>query len=87
MSITTIDKTNTKVTLGLAGAAALAFWYASSEWSAIQHIVETSQITLKEVKVQLEKINGTEREHDRQIAKLHEKCRDYDRRLKTLEAK
>ncbi len=83
----TIDKTNTRVTLGLAGLAAVAFWYASAEWSDVKDLVGDNGTAIQEVKVQLDDMAGAEKLQDDEIRKMQQAHRDHERRLKVLETK
>ncbi len=82
-----IDKTTTRVNLGLAASAVLAFGYGAVYLRDIEHAVGTANSKLTEIEAQLSKLNGTELRHDREIAKLHELNRDHERRIKALENK
>jgi len=87
-----IDKTTTRVNLGILASVVATFIFGTSYLKDIEHAVATANATLKEVKAQLDRQGGTTDLHARQLTRSEKRLdaletaqRAHAVRLKVLE--
>jgi len=87
-----IDKTTTRVNLGILASVVLSFIFGTSYLKDIEHAVDSANATLREVKAQLDRQGGTTDLHARQLTRsekridaLEAEQRSHTAQLKALE--
>ncbi len=80
-----IDKNKTSVTLGVAAALVLAYSWNAVAINDMQNGIANNGKAIEEVKVQVAKIGEAVTGHARDIIRLQERSREYDKRLQALE--